>query len=199
MRKRILVPLALMVLAGLTLAACGGGGSSAESEITEVIETAATTQDPSNCTEYATQRFNEQNEQTQGAEATSVCEEEEESQEGSLTEKATVSNVSVEGEEATAEVEFEGGKLTEQKLEVALVEEEGQWKLDQIEGFAEYNGAALAGVFQETLDKESPEGLSEEQLTCIIGGISEASAGEAEELFFSGSKEPLEELAEECA
>ena len=197
MNKRILVPLALLVLAASTLAACGGGGSGAEDEIVETIETAATTNDPTNCTELQTQRFDEQNSGESGKAAVKSCEEEAKEDE-EQAEAANASNVSVNGEKATAEVEFEGGPLDSQTLEVALVEEGGSWKLDQIEGFAEYDGQALEEAFLKRFEEE-PEGASKAQYACIAEGIGKASKAEAEELFLSGSPEKLEELARGCA
>lgn len=197
MKKRILVPLALLALAALSLAACGGGGSNAESEITEVIEKAATTTNASDCTELQTQRFDEQNTGKEGKAATKACEEESKSGEGKAK-GAKVSNISVNGEKATADVAFEGGSLGEQSLTVALVEEEGNWKLDQIEGFAKYDGAALEKAFQERFEKE-PAGLNEKQVSCIVKGIGAFSQSEAEEVFFEGASEKLEELAHGCA
>jgi hypothetical protein len=194
--KRILVPLALLMLAALTITACGGG-SSDEDKISEVIEKAATTTDPSNCTELETQRFNEQNSQQKGKAATKACEEEAEAGEEEAK-GANVSNVSVNDEKATAEVEFEGGSLGSQTLEVALVQEDGDWKLDQVEGFANYDGKALGAAFEKEFE-ESPEGLSKQQATCIAGKVAASSQKEAEELFFSGSSDPIIELAEGCA
>jgi hypothetical protein len=195
-KRRLLVPLALALFAALALTACGGG-SSDEDKITEVIEKAATTTDPQNCTELETQRFNEQNSQQQGKAATKACEEEAESGE-EQAKGANVSNVSVNDEKATAEVEFEGGSLGSQTLEVALVEEEGDWKLDQVEGFADYNGKALGQAFEKEFE-ENPEGLSPEQAKCIAGKVAGSSQKEAETLFFGGSSEPIIQLAESCA
>lgn len=196
MNKRILVPLALLALAALSLAACGGGGSDAEGEITETIEKAATTSDPSNCTKLETQRFVEQNADREGKAAVKACEEEAKAGEG-RAEGAEVSNVSVNGEKATAVVAFEGGSFGEQSIEVALIEEGGFWKLDQIEGFAKYDGAALEKAFQKQFEKE-PEGLNAEQAKCISEAIGKASQAEAEELFLSGKSEKIEELAKGC-
>ena len=196
MIKRLLVPLALLALACVALAACGGGGSNAESEVTEVIETAATTKDPSNCTELQTLRFTEQNTGEKGKAAIKSCEES--AKEEEEAEKAHVSNVSVNGEKATAEVEFIGGSLGSQTLAVALIEEDGNWKLDRIEGFAKYDGKALEETFLKQFE-ESPEGLSKQQYTCIAEGIGKASKAEAEEMFLSGSSAKIEELAKGCA
>jgi hypothetical protein len=185
------------VLAALTITACGGGGSSAEDKITETIETAATTSDPSNCTEIETQRFVEQNSEEKGKAAVKSCEKEAEAG-NEQAEAANVSNVSVNGSKAAAEVEFEGGPLGSQTLEVALVEEGGTWKMDQVEGFAKYDGAALGEAFEKEFEEE-PEGLNKEQATCIAQGIAKSSKAEAEALFFSGSPESIIELAEGCA
>ena len=195
---RILVPLALLALAALALTACGGGGgSSDEGQITETIETAATTSDPSNCTKLETVSFVEQNTEQKGKAAVKACEEEAEAGE-EQAEGAKVSNVDVNGEKATAEVEFEGGSLGSQTVEVALVKEGGDWKLDQIEGFANYDGKALGEAFEEEF-KENPEELKAEQAKCIAGKVAEASQAQAEELFFSGSPDAIIKLAEGCA
>jgi hypothetical protein len=197
-KKRMLVPLALLVLAALTLAACGGGGgSSDEDQITEVIEKAATTSDPSNCTKLETLAFVEQNSEQKGKSAIKACEKEAEAGE-EQAEGATVSNVKVNGEKATANVEFEGGPLGSQGLEMALVQEGGDWKVDQVEGFANYDGKALGEAFEKEFE-ENPEELTDEQASCIAGKVADAGQAEAEELFFSGSPDAIVKLAEGCA
>ncbi|MCW2979578.1 MAG: hypothetical protein JWO14_1305 [Solirubrobacterales bacterium] len=196
MIKRLLVPLALLALAALAVTACGGSGSSAEDEVTEVIEQAATTKDPSSCTELQTLRFTEQNTGEKGKAAIKSCEES--AKEEEQAEEAKVSNVSVNGEKATAEAEFIGGSLGSQTLAIALVEEGGDWKLDQIEGFANYDGKALEESFLKRFE-ESSEGLTKKQYTCIAEGIGKASTAEAEAMFLSGASTKIEELAKGCA
>jgi ABC-type glycerol-3-phosphate transport system substrate-binding protein len=195
--KRLLVPFALLALAALALSACGGGGGSgAEGEITEAIEAAATTSAPSNCTKLQTVRFDEQNSDAEGKAAVKACEEEAKEEE-EKAEGVSVENVSVNGENATAEVLFEGGTLDAQTLEIALAEEGGSWKLDQIEGFAKYDGKTLEEEFLKRFE-ESPEQLTKPQYTCIAEGIGNASKAEAEEFFLSGESAPIEELAKGC-
>jgi hypothetical protein len=196
LNKRIVVLLALLVTAAVTLTACGGG-SSDQDKIAETIETVATTNDPKNCTELETLAFAEQNSQEQGQAAVKACEKEAEADE-EQAKGANVSNVSVDGSKATADVEFEGGSLGMQSLEVALVEEDGNWKLDQIEGFAEYDGKALGEAFAKQFEAEPGE-LTAKQAKCISDKVAEASQAEAEELFLSGSPEKIIELAQGCA
>lgn len=196
--KRLLVPFALLALAALalTVTACGGGESDAD-KITKVIETAETTTDPRNCTELQTQRFNAQVTQQPGKAGTKACEAE--AKEGQAqAEDAKVSNVSVNDEKATAEVEFKGGPLDSQTLEVALVEADGDWKIDHVEGFAHYDGKALGAAFEKRFE-EKPEGLSPKQAMCIARKVVGLSEAKAEELFFGGSSEPIIQLAESCA
>ena len=196
MKKRALVPVALLVLAAAVVTGCGGG-ESAEDKIVGVVETAETTADPHNCTELQTQRFNEQVTQQSGKAATKACEAE--LREGPAQAKAvTVSNISVNEEKATAEVAYEGGPLDSQTLDIALVEAEGDWKIDRVEGFAAYDGKALGAAFAKRFE-EAPEGLSPKQAKCIARKVAESSEAEAEDLFFGGSSEPIIKLAEGCA
>ncbi len=194
--KRILVPLALLALSAPTVAACGGGSGS-EGEITATIEKAATSNDPRNCTALQTRRFVEQNSEQKGAAAVRTCERE--AKEGDERAKAVkVSNVAVNGSKATAEVTFEGGPLDSQTLDMALVEEGGAWKLDHIDGFAHYDGAALGQAFEERFEAH-PEGVTKAQARCIAEKVAKSSRAQAEVLFFSGSPQPIVELAEGCA
>lgn len=196
MKKRALVPAALLVLAAATVTACGGG-ESAEDKIVGVIETAETTTDLRNCTELQTQRFNEQVTQQSGKAAKKACEAE--LKEGPAQAKAVkVTNVSVDDEKATTEVAFKGGPLNSQTLDIALVEADGDWKIDRVEGFAAYDGKALGAAFEKRFE-EVPEGLSPKQAKCIARKVAESSEAEAEELFFGGSSEPIIKLAEGCA
>jgi hypothetical protein len=195
-KRRLILP-CLFLAFSLSFAACGGGGSDDESKIEETIEKAATESDPANCTKLETQAFAEQNSQEKGAAAVKACEKEAE-EEIDQAEGATVSNVEVDGEKATAEVEFEGGGFDGQVLEVALVEEGGNWKLDQTTGFAEVDPKKIGESFQEQFEK-SPEGLTPQQVSCIVEGISGASKAELEKMLLSGSSQALVELAEGCA
>jgi hypothetical protein len=148
LKRRLVFPL-LLIVSALALVACGSG-SSDESQIEEAVETSATSTDPADCTKLATQRFVEQTTQSEGAEAVKKCEKEASNDEGAKS--ATVSNVEVDGSKASADVALTGGGFDGQEVEVALVKQGDQWKLDELTGFAKFNEAKVI----ETLERASP-------------------------------------------
>jgi hypothetical protein len=195
----LLLPFVLLI-AALALSACGGGGSSSsgggeEAAIEEAIEKSATTTDPSKCTEFQTQAFNEQEKASKGAEATEQCEESAEEGE-EVAESVDVSEIEIEGETATAGAEVNGSALNGQGIELELVEEEGQWKLNKFLGFANYDGAALGEALETELGKQ--EGVSASLAKCVSEGVAEFSQEEAEAVAFEGNTKGLEELAKSC-
>jgi copper chaperone CopZ len=195
-RKLHLLLLPALVLAlALSLAACGGGGESDEDKITSTIENAATSNDPAICDETQTLAFMEQTTGEGGKEAEKECEEEAKSGEGQ-PDSVSVSNVKVNGDKATANVEFKGGNLDEQTPEVALVEEDGNWKLDELTGFAKFDPETLVNTFAEQLEEE-PE-VEPQVASCIVEGMEELSKGELEGLVIENNTEPIVEIAESC-
>lgn len=195
MKKPHLVLPLLLLAAALALAACGGSssGGGEEAKVEEAIEESATSSDPSKCTELQTALFNETETEQKGAEATKACEEEAKEND---TESVTVSNVSVNGESATAEVEVEGSGLNGQGVEVELVEEEGDWKLNKFLGFTNFDAAALGEALEEELGKQ--EEVSPKLAKCVSEGVAEVSQSDAESLVFEKNLKPIEEIAESC-
>lgn len=195
MRKlHLLLPLALFALV-LGLVACGGGDSD-EDKIVEVIETSATGADPADCKELATQAFLEQTELEQGAAAVESCEESAEDTSDD-PDSVEVSEVEVDGSSASANVAFSGANFDGQTLTVGLVEEDGDWKLDEITGFAEFDQEQLASSFEEAF--ESEEDVDPRLATCFAEVIRDLPKGEAEEIVIGGSSEPIIEIIEGCS
>lgn len=194
-KLHLLLPLALLALA-FGLVACGGGGDSDEDKVVEVIETSATSADPADCKELSTQAFLEQTELEEGAAAVESCEESAEDTSDD-PESVEVSEVAVDGSAATANVAFTGGSFDGQTLSVALVEEDGDWKLDEITGFAEFDQEKLASAFEEAF--ESEEDVSPEFASCFAEVIRDISEEEAEEIMISGDSEPIVEIIEGCS
>jgi hypothetical protein len=198
-KRHVLLPLLLLVFAlALVLSACGGGSSGGgddEAAIEKAIETSATSTDPATCKETSTQQFMEQSGSVEGAAAVKACEES--ATDEVTAESAEVSEVEVDGSEATAEVTLTGGSLNGQSLEVALVKEDSDWKLNELVGFTNLDNAALAEAIGTKLEEEG--GAVAELAPCIAEGFEVAEQAEIEELTISGSSAPIEELAEECA
>ena len=187
--------LGVAILSALALVACGGGSDSAEDQIEAAIETSATASDPANCTELETVRFVEQSSGESGKGAVAKCEENAKDPEGKA-EAVAVSKIEVDGSKATANAAITGGNFRGQTISIDLVEEDGQWKLDQIAGFVELDQAQLAKVFEEQLEENKEVAAS--TTTCIVEGVEEAPQAEAEEFVLDQTNKALNELAESC-
>jgi hypothetical protein len=195
-RKLHLLLLPALLVLGLGLAACGGSGEGDEGRIEEAIEKAATATDPSACTKYQTQHFLEQTNQEGGKSAVKNCEEEAENEEGAQS--ASVSNVAVNGSKATAEVALTGSVFNGQTVEVGLVKEGDQWKLNEVVKFTKFNQAKLVESFEHELSKASNE-VSPKFAACFIEAFEEADQAELEELLFGGNEKAFEEIAKNCS
>jgi hypothetical protein len=197
-KRHVLLPLLLLVFGlALVLSACGGssgGGGDDEAAIEEAIEISATSTKPATCKEVSTQQFMEQSGSVEGPAAVKACEES--ATDGETAEKVAVSEIEVEGSEATAEVALTGGALNGQSLEVGLVKEGSDWKLNELVGFTNLDNAALAETIGTKLEEEG--GAVAELAPCIAEAFEVAEQAEVEELTISGSSAPIEELAEEC-
>jgi ABC-type glycerol-3-phosphate transport system substrate-binding protein len=194
-KLHLLVLPALLLALALGLAACGGGGESDEDKITSTIENAATSTDPAVCGETQTLAFMEQTTGGSGKEAEKNCEKEAEAG-TNQPDSVNVSNIKTSGEKATADAEFKGGNFNEQTLELALVEEGGDWKLDEFSGFAKFDPAPFVASLAEQLEEE-PE-IEPETASCIVEGIEELSNPELEDLVVENNTEPIVEIAEGC-
>jgi hypothetical protein len=183
----LLVPLSVLLLA-FSLAACGGGDSD-EDEITDVIETAVTSTDPADCTRLATQSFLEQAEFERGEAAVESCEESAEDTSDD-PESVEVSAVEVDGGSATAAVAFEGSSFDGQTLNLSLLDEDGQWKLDRIESFESFDQRAFADAFEATA-VEGDDPLTPEQAACVAENFREGPSETVQEALLSGNPEQL--------
>jgi hypothetical protein len=191
-----MLPLALLALV-LGLAACGGSEESDEDKIVDVIETSATSNDPADCERLSTQAFLEQTQLSEGKEAVESCEEDAKDDEGD-TESVEVSKVEVDGSDATADAAFKGGNFDGQALSVALVEEDGDWKLDEVTEFAKLDQEKLASSFEEAF-QTGDDPLDPAVASCIGEVLRDLDQEEVEEVVISGSSEPIIEILEGCS
>lgn len=200
MKKSLLILPLVLLASALALTACGGGSSSSgggdETAIEEAIETSATSTKPSKCSEVQTEAFNEEESGVSGKEALKACEEHVESGESEPAESVTVSNISVNGETATAEVEIEGSPLDGQGVELELAKEEGDWKLNEFLGFTNYDAAGIASFLEGKLNEE--EGIEASLVKCVSEGVEEMSQEDAEAMVFEKNQEAFEEIVGSC-
>jgi hypothetical protein len=194
-KLQLLLPFVLLALV-FGLVACGGGGDSDEDKIVEVIETSVSSNDPADCEALATQGFLEQTEFSQGQEAVKSCKENAKDT-ANNPDSVEVSEVEIDGSDATANVAFFGNDFDGQTLSLALVEEDGDWKLDQITGFAKFDQERLATAFEESL-QSGEEPLEKDLAVCFAEVLRESSKSEAEEIVIGGSSQPIVEIIEGC-
>ena len=194
LRHRLLIPLSVLLLA-LGLAACGGSSESDEDEVIDVIETSATSPDPSNCIELQTVAFNEQSTQASGNEATKKCEEEAKEEEGTA-DSVEVSEVEVDGDTATATAAITGGDLDGQTVELEAVKDGDNWKLNELTAFVDFDPTPIIAGLAEGLEEE--ESIEPKIASCIIETLENSDDSEIEELVLNTGPVSFEELAESC-
>lgn len=191
----LLVP-CLLLASALAFTACGGGDSGAEEEIEGTIKTSVGSTDRAKCTELMTQNFVEQNTGETGETAIESCEAEA-ADTSDDPDSVEISAIEVDGADATAEVAFDGGGFDGQAVEVALVEEDDSWKLDEILGFVALDNEALAQTLEVQFEAASSE-ITPDQISCIGDAVREAPQEEIEELLLSGDSDRFVEFAEAC-
>ncbi len=195
MSKRLPAISSLFLVLAFALSACGGGGESSEDKIKSTIETSATSTDPAVCKETETLHFMEETTSSSGKQAEKECEEHAESGENN-PKSVSVGEVEVEGEKATANAEFEGGSFDGQTLTLALVEEGGKWKVDELTGFVNFDPAPIIKALAEQLEGESS--IPARVTSCIVEGVKGLPAAKLEQLVISNESQPIVELAEGC-
>ena len=198
MRTPRLLLLSTLALA-LSLAACGGGDGKGdkEEEIVAAIDFALVSTDSDACTEAMTQAFSEQGFRQESAGVVEMCESNARAEE-SPNDPVEVSDVEVDGSKATAEIGLtEDGEATGQVFAAALVEEDGNWKLDELTGYAEFDKGEWVKEQRESL--EQPYNAVEPQVVdCIVDAYHEMSRPEIEEMILGGSARPELEIGKRC-
>ena len=187
---------ALALLAAMGVAACGSSNdnSADQDQITQAITASATSGDPSACTKYQTVRFDQQTSSGQGQVAVRSCERDAAQ---TAADKVEVTDVNVDGDNATAKVKATGSIFNGQTLDVALVKENGQWKLDQFKGFEDFNRDAMITAFRQQLAQET--GNRPQAVSCIVQQFQAASDQDIEATFTSSDPQAENRLFGPCA
>lgn len=194
--------LSLVLLSALSLALAACGGESNEEKVVKTIEIedrisaaidhALVSTDPDACTEARTQAFNEQIFRVEGAEAVRRCEQNARAEES--PNQVEVISVEIDGSKATAAIDTP----TTQPLLIALVEEDGDWKLREIVRFVEFDRDKWLEEEMEASESAGEYALEPQVVDCIIGAYREMSQAEIEEMTFGGSVQPEIHIWEGC-
>jgi hypothetical protein len=196
-RGLLLVSLSALSLA---LVACGGESDEekvvkaieVEGRITEAINRALVSTDPDACTEQMTQAFNEQKFR-EGGDVVESCERNARAEE-SPNPRVEVIWIEIDGSKATAAIDTRNT----QPLVVALVEEGGDWKLDEFVRFVEFDRGKWLKEEREAFESAGEYALEPPVVDCIIGAYREMSRAEIEEMTFGGSAQSETEIWEGC-
>jgi hypothetical protein len=187
---------AAAVVAAFGIAACGdnnNGSSADEDQITAVLTRAATSGDPTSCTRDQTLRFVEQtNGGPQGQAAVKACEKD---AKNTAAQKIDVTDVSVNGDTATATAKATGSIFDGQTIQVGLIKQNGQWKLDEFKGFEDFNKDAMIAAFTEQPDLKS---APPQAVDCLKTQLQKASDQQIEDTFTNANSKAGEQLFGPC-
>jgi hypothetical protein len=194
-RARMAALVAVSVLP-LALAACGddnGTSSADQDQITAAINKAAVSGDPSACTEVETQKFVEQTGDGKGQAAVKSCEKD---ASDSVADKVDVTDVEVDGNNATANAAVTGSIFDGQTLQIALVKDGDQWKLDEFKGFEDFDRDSLNASFEKeiTSDPDTPQ----QGADCIKKQVESASDEDLEALFVGNDPSAEDKIFKPC-
>lgn len=188
--------LALLVLLAVGLSACGGGGGE-EEEIRTMIEASSTSSNPADCRRYSTLNLLEQTHKVQGQAAVSACEESA-FEPHELPTAVEVTRIEVEGDRATAQVASVDGPFNEQEMVVALVEEDGSWKGDEILEFAVFDREAFILEAGREMMEGARDRREADAFACLIGQLERMSDAELEAILLDPSPQPGSDLVRPC-
>jgi hypothetical protein len=176
------------------LAGAGNGNSADEDQVTAAITRAATSGDPAVCTELQTQKFTEQT--SGGAKGQAAVKSCEKDAKNSAAEKVDVTDIQVNGDTATAKAKATGSIFNGQTLDIALVKEGGQWKLDEFKGFEDFNKDAMIAAFRQQLSQEP--GSTPQAVDCMVRQFQAASDATIEANFTGSDPQAEKQLFAPC-
>ncbi|HEX8647087.1 MAG TPA: DUF2510 domain-containing protein [Thermoleophilaceae bacterium] len=122
----VLAAVLLVVLAVVLLG--GGEEKSDEDRVNEAAEEVLTTTEPSACTDLATEEFIQKLTGLSGSEGIDACKENDEA----FAEGAEIENTDLTGDKATVEAKAEGGQVDGETIELQMVKDDGDWKVDDL-------------------------------------------------------------------
>lgn len=190
MSKRFLVLCCASIALTAVLAACGSedaGKGGPAGEVEGVVEASVTSDDPADCKRLNTQRFLQQVSGESGEKAAQTCEDDVEENGGARS--VQVTRVKVDGSTATAKITT-GGGIDSEDLEVALVKQGGQWKLDEIVGYIDFVRERLVEDFEREVHAHPGE-IPPRIAACALNVFKQGSPAELEAMLQDDSHKAL--------
>jgi len=185
--------LVALMLLGIALGAMVGCGGNDEDDASAAAEEALTSTDPSSCTDLLTENYRQQIQLSSGEFAINACE-----QELYLTaaDSAEVTRVEVDGDTAIVDVAHTGASLDGQVITYEMVKEDGEWKLNELIGIADFDKAAFARALDALL-KEG-KNVNSPGAECFNNQLKSLSGEELEDLYTSGDLRKYGKLYAAC-
>jgi hypothetical protein len=163
-----------------------------EVKIETAIDEALTSQDPSYCSEYVTEGFLEQQTKLPAPFADDDCESYAEIR---RADSVRIGDVEVDGDRATATVVIEGGRLDGQCVEVELVKQDGDWKVNRILRFVRFDRRAYENAYRDGFAEfGSPPGSGD----CAVDRIRRLTNADLQSLVVGRRPGPLPQIAVHC-
>ena len=117
-------------------------------------------------------------------------------QEEPLADSADVSDIEIDGDSASAVAALSGGFIDGQSLELGLAKEDGQWKLDELVGFADFDREKYVDTIIEGIGEET--GGAQEIQTCVRQRIEEVSDEQLQATFLGNDDAVFERNLAPC-
>jgi hypothetical protein len=194
---RRLAALACLGLATVVLGGCGGGADEGEEARIETAIVASNSNDPADCSRYSTLKMLEQSTKLEGDAAIGGCEQVA-TESWPLASELTVTDVEVDGAEATAHVAFEGAAYDGQTFAVALVERDGRWKVDGITAFVVFDRERMIRQWGRLLLSRAVTPGEVDVFRCMASRLDILDDEGLEALVLDPSPEPLLQLSQSC-
>lgn len=191
----------LLIALTAGLVACGGSGSDDDETraVEDVILGSTLSHDPVDCERYYTQDFLEQMSfGYEGEAAVRLCEKVAAEELGRYPRDATVAEIQIDGEEATAEASFVGGTIGNQTLLFALVKEGERWKIDRMVEFVEFDRNRLLAGLEREIEDAAEVGLEPDVATCVADRFEELDDDELQDLMLYQDPKGVPGIVEEC-
>jgi hypothetical protein len=165
---------------------------SPETKIERVIGVVATSTNPAYCVELTTERYLEQTTGVEMPFADDACESD--ASQGAA-ESVEVREIAIDGGRASAIVANTGGSFDGSQLEVRLVEQGGDWRLDRLVGFADFDREKFRLAYARKLQALD---FPDEAVECVLGQEEKFSGAQVERAVLSPADNFFASIAVDC-